>query len=479
MLYPYLLQYDAAGQIVGDFAKSYAVSKDRKTWTLTTYDGARWSDGKPLTADDVAWTYQTLLKYQDGATAGFAPALGGIASVTAPSPTRVVVRYAAPVSTAAYGMANVPVLPRHVWARYATGSGAQLRTFANLDPVTAGAFSLEKYTPNALALFSRNEGFYGPKPKLASFGFQFFTSNDAMVTALKSNQIDAAYEVPPTVMPTLKSTAGIRVETHPGTDTVLLGINSNKQTSHPELLNPAVRDAIDMAIDRERIVETVSLGTGVVGGSIVPPTLTPWHDPGVTAPSTDVAAANRLLDDAGYRRGSGGIRVADGHPMQYDVLFAQGVTGAPRVIELIAEDLKQIGIELRLRGSDAASYLQAVTADDYKRFAFSVDDYAPPLDPTLMLALPLCGQLGGINESGYCEKEYDAMFAKQATEEGDARVATVRAMQQKIADDKPLLPIYTAGVINAYRDAVRDVPATPLIINYESKQWLTQATVDG
>ena len=128
-IYPMLVQYNPQLQFVPDFARSWTESSGGKVWTFHTQPGAKWSDGKPLTAADAAWTYQTILKYQDGATANSAGYVAHMKSATAPNATTLVLTYKRPVANVLSQVQQVPILPEHVWAKYATGNGKALTRF--------------------------------------------------------------------------------------------------------------------------------------------------------------------------------------------------------------------------------------------------------------------------------------------------------------------------------------------------------------
>ena len=145
-----LVQYNPQLQFVADFARSWSESSGGKVWTFHTQPGAKWSDGKPLTAADAAWTYQTILKYQDGATANSAGYVAHLKSATAPNATTLVLTYKRPVANVLSQVQQVPILPEHVWAKYATGNGKALTRFTNNAPIVSGGpFVLTKYTPKA------------------------------------------------------------------------------------------------------------------------------------------------------------------------------------------------------------------------------------------------------------------------------------------------------------------------------------------
>src|SRR5271165_4687652 len=155
--YPSLVQYDQQLNIVPNFARSWTVSADQKTWTFHTQPNAEWSDGAPLTAADAAWTLNTTIKFQNGATANNAGLVAHMIRATAPDASTLAVTYARPVANVLSQVEQISILPEHIWAKYATGSGAALKTFQNPAPVVSGGpFIITKYQKNDITLFARN-----------------------------------------------------------------------------------------------------------------------------------------------------------------------------------------------------------------------------------------------------------------------------------------------------------------------------------
>src|SRR5215471_5201901 len=298
-IYPYLVQFNPKLQFVPDFASTWQHNQDGTVWTFHTKPNAKWSDGKPLTAADVAWTYSTILKYQNGATANSAGYVAHMQSATAPNPTTVVLTYKRPVANVLSQVQQVPILPEHIWAKYATGNAKAMTRFSNGAPIVSGGpFILDKYTPKQIALFKRNPNYYGPKPHIDGFGLQFFGTTDAMVTALKSHQLDGVeVPVPPTSVATLKA-AHFVVRATPSTtfDDFIINANPKQDPSHKELLNPLLRQAFDYAIDRQAILKTSLLGYGTPGSSIIGPATGHWYDSAIKPAPFSLAKANQLLD---------------------------------------------------------------------------------------------------------------------------------------------------------------------------------------
>src|SRR5215470_14605603 len=244
-IYPMLVQYNAKLQWAPDFARSWQVSPDGKTWTFHTQPNARWSDGKPLTAADAAWTFSTIIKFQSGPTANSAGYVAHMVSATAPNPTTLVLTYARPVANVLAQLQQTPILPEHIWAKYAVGNGKALKTFTNPAPIVSGGpFKLVKYVPKQIALFQRNPFFYGPRPHIDGLGLQFFGTNDAMITALKGGQLDGVTVVPPTAVAAVKA-AHLVTPVSPGVvfDDFIINSNPKQNASHRELLNSLLRQA--------------------------------------------------------------------------------------------------------------------------------------------------------------------------------------------------------------------------------------------
>jgi peptide/nickel transport system substrate-binding protein len=462
-IYPELVQYNTKQQFAPDFARSWQQSPDGTTWTFHTQPNAKWSDGKPLTAADAAWTYSTILKYQDGATANSAGYVAHMKSATAPNATTVVLTYKRPVANVLSQVQQVPILPEHIWAKYATGNGKALTRFSNSAPIVSGGpFILTKYTPKQIALFKRNPSYYGPKPHIEGLGLQFFGTTDAMITALKSKQLDGVETVPPTSVATLKA-AHFVVRSVPGIvfDDFIINSNPKQDPSHKELLNPLLRQAFDNAIDRQAIVKTSLLGYGQPGSSIIPPATGHWSNPAIKPTPFNPAKANQLLDQAGYKMGGNGLRVANGHPMSYTVIIPDDIanTYGQRSFQIIQGNFKKIGVHLTEKVLDPSAAYDAILANNYRNFELSMWDWFPLADPDFMLSVLTCGSWNVWNDTGYCNKTYDGLYQAQSAAVSPAkRQQIVYQMQQMAAIERMYLVIDFPDEIEAHSPAWADLP---------------------
>jgi peptide/nickel transport system substrate-binding protein len=454
-VYPSLLQYDTTSpgyEFRGNFAQSWQQSRDGLTVTFHTVPNATWSDGQPLNAEDVVWTINMIKKYADGPAGTWAGSVTFLKTIKATDENTIVATYERPSATALTDLGFAPVLPPQVWEQYATGDGKDLKTFAN-EPedgkplVGGGPFILTEYRKNDIALFQRNPRYYGTKPQIDGFGLQFFRDEDAMITALKTDQLDAINEIPPTSVETLQS-AGMKVFSGQALAMrdFIINLDPNKP-EHRELLNPRVREAMEYAIDRDSIVQTAWLGHASPGSTIIPPGNatggTEWHDPNIQPLPFDLDKANQILDSLGYRTGPDGVRVADGHPMSYDVVFPQDEEGAgDRAFQIIQQDFKQVGIELRQKRLDDNAAWNAMYCGGNCGYDFDLAmwDWFPAADPDFMLSVLTCDQYGSWNDSGYCNPAYDRLYQEQKGATNPAeRQKIIFQMQQMAFDDRPYI----------------------------------------
>jgi peptide/nickel transport system substrate-binding protein len=453
-IYPTLIQYDKENKkFVSDFAKSWSTSADGKTWTFKTVHGAKWSDGQPLTAEDAAWRINTDIKYKSTGAANDAGLIAHITRAEAPDPDTLVVHYAAPAGNVLGQFQQYPIIPKHIWESHTGNKGNDLKTFPNSAPVVgSGPFTLNEFKKDQIALFKRYDGFYGPKAKVDAFGLRMFSNDDALVTALKSHEIDSIEEVPPTSVKTL-SDAGFAVDKIPGVDQTDFIINSSpNKKSHPELQNLLVRSAFDMAIDRSKIVDVVFLGAAKPAASIIPDATGDWANPSIKPQVLQIDEANHILDGLGYKKGGDGIRMANGQKMAYEVITPTDLHSANRTFQILQPDFRKIGVQLTQKALDSSAAFDAMTAPNgkYANFDIALWDWVALIDPDFMLSVVTCDQYEGWNDSGFCDKKYDAMYSKQQlTPDQAKRRDLVWKMQQYLQVKKPYLWLATLDHISA------------------------------
>jgi peptide/nickel transport system substrate-binding protein len=458
LMYPNLAQYSNELQPQPDFAESWSTSADGLTWTFKLTSGATWTDGKPITASDAAFTINTVVKLQTGAAAALSPFVPGIKTATAVDDTTLEVKLAAPSAALLANLFQLPILPEHFWAQYAKGDGAKLKT-VTMDPaketvVASGPFTIEKLDIKGTTIFKRVDTFYGPKPMITGYGFQLFTNADAAIQALKAGEIDCVYQLPPTSSDTLKTDANLQIQGFGGSmpETLIVNDSANNK-KHPELRKLEVREAIDLALDRTAMIDTVYNGFAVPGGSLLLPLYVPeFLSADVPVAGRDVAKANQLLDDLGYAKGSDGVRVADGVKMQYTLLVgAMNRAIDSRVADMLTQNLAEVGIDVQQKLVDNQVPLVMTQPKPYTDFDMTLIMWGLTPDPDWSTLISTSTMLGAYNLTGYSNPEYDKLWGQQTSEMDAAkRKAIIDQLSEKLVQDVVFHPIAYTQMVTSW-----------------------------
>jgi peptide/nickel transport system substrate-binding protein len=436
MIYPALDQWTSAGVAAPDLAQSWTHSASGSTWTFHLYSDAKWSDGKPITANDVTFTFATILKYKATYAAIDDLYITGLTSVTATNPTTVVFHFSSPNAGFLSYIPNIPILPQHVWAKIATGNGSKLTKFATTLPIVAGGpFIPVSWNGTTTLLMKRNPHFWGPSkpgPSLNRVGLQYYYNPDTLIDAIKSHQIDYANQVTPTSASALKNANGINLTIYNSSELIALYFNmkapANKATS-----NVLVREALDDAVNRQQI-SSVAYPGGQPGESIMTPRAVDYD--AAIKPTYDDAKANALLNQAGYKMGPGGFRLENGNPLTLTILVdQQGLGGAGlRTFQLLAADFAKVGVKLKEDALDTAAMFTKLygTNDNYAGgWDALLETNSLDYDPAEYLVGFTTSSLGTYNWNGWSNSHFDSLYLQSnAAFAAAKRKAIVYAAQQ-------------------------------------------------
>ena len=497
MIYPQLVQYaqgDDGLVIEGDWAESWETSPDGKDWAFKLKPGGEWSDGTPLTANDAAWTINTIIKYAAGPTAVAAPALAHVVSAEATDENSLVIHYDAPVGNVLAQLEQLFIVPQHVWEPLVGANGKNLKTFhpeQNLPVVSAGAYTIKEYEKKGTTVFIPWEGYYGEPSNAEAVTLTYFTNSDSMISELRQGNLDWVDQVPFNAVKVLEEDDNLVVNKVPGAETTNITWNSNpRKPKNRELLDPQVKKALSMCVDRERIIEVVFNGYASLVESLVGHIAGEMENPNLGPLEYDCEAGNQMLDDLGYERGSDGTRIApattgenaqEAHPMEYEVITPTSTDfNVDRSFEIVQEGFAEAGVKLtqKVGGDTTASY--ALETDDncdgeastgYATFDMAMWDWVGYIDPDFMLSVVTKGQWCSWSDTGWDNPEYDEMYQRQGTlVDPEERKQLVWEMQQMIYDNF----VYTQLTNHEYIDAHSDKWAgIQTDLNAYSKEYWT------
>ncbi|WP_228717639.1 ABC transporter substrate-binding protein [Allosaccharopolyspora coralli] len=459
-IYPTLTTYAADDfSVEPELAESWESSPDRLTWTFRIRDGATWSDGEPITAQDAAFTYN-LMMTDSAASSANGTFVENFESVEAPDDGTLVIRTKTPQSTML--AIDAPIVPEHVW------SGVDdIANFTNdeMPVVSGGPFTLTEYEPEQYVTLEANEQYWRGPPKIDELQFVQFKNSDAAVQALRKGEIDVVQKLTPAQFDALADEENIEQVRGQGRRFYEIILNPGATNSenqpigsgHPALTDVRVRQAIDHAIDREAIVERVLGGYGEQGGGYLPPIFADYHwsPPPEQRRGFDIGEANRILDEAGYQRGEGGIRrTPQGEPLNFDFVLHGDESSDTQVGEFVKQWLRDIGIAVELQPVSDSQLGDRTTAGD---FDMVISGWSANPDPDYVLKLQTCGARpspdgGGLPDTFLCDRQYDELYDRQLAEfDPAARQDLVKQAQQRFYEQATGLVLYYQNSLEAYR----------------------------
>ncbi|WP_367128175.1 ABC transporter substrate-binding protein [Saccharothrix sp. HUAS TT1] len=470
LMYDYLTAYDVKDQHpVEGLADRWESSEDRLTWTFHVPEGKKWSDGRPITAGDVAFTYDLMMRDEVAATAN-GSFTADFESVTATDDRTVVIRTKQPQATML--ALDVPIVPEHVWSQ--VSDIAEYRN--DQTPVVgSGPFVLSEYRANEFIRLKANKDYWRGAPKYDELTFTYYKTVDGAVQALTKGEVDLVNRMGPAQFDSLADEDGITRNKAQGRRFNEIVINSGAATrdgvpigdGHPALRDVVVRRAIAKAIDLDAIIERVNGGYAQRGTGPIPPVFADYHLEPATPHPYDPAAANADLDRAGYARGADGTRVSpDGRRLELRLLGHASRAYDEQAGEFVKRSLADLGIVVDVQIVSDNQLNEAGTAGT---FDLQFSGWGTNPDPDFILSLHTCGQRpnadgkGGTTDTFFCDAEYDALYAQQRAEFDPAkRRELVERMQQRFYDQVPALVLGYDNALEAYRsDKFASFPVQP------------------
>lgn len=442
-------------------ATRWEPSDDDLTWTYTIRDDVNWSDGEPVTAADAAFTYQLLIDDEDLHAAN-AELVDNFKSVTAVDDTTLVIKIKKPSSQMT--ALNNAIVPQHIWADI-----NEPATYPNTDfpLVGSGPFQVGDFKVDEFIKFDANPEYFDGAPAYDSLVFQYYKTPDAAVQALHSGDVDLIGGLNPAQYASLKDQDGITVNNAPNRrfTSVTFNVGAKAQdgspigNGHPALQDPVVRQAMHHAVDKAELVDKVEDGLATPGVSYIPPIYRNYFwDPGDETIDFDLDKANTILDKAGYAKGSDGIRTmpGGGDKLEFRLLYHSDEPSYATIADFLKGWWQELGIDITLETADSTKLNDQLYAGDFD-VVFSGWGVGP--DPTEILALYTCDALPRTADSNerntdtfYCDKDFDKLFAQQKAEsDPTARAELVDQMQQQLYTQSPMITLYYANSLEAYR----------------------------
>jgi peptide/nickel transport system substrate-binding protein len=443
-----------------ELATGWSHSLDGKTWTFKLREGVTWQDGQPFTANDVAYTFNFIIEHPEEAS-NFANYTDFLKKVTVIDDHTV--RFECSKAKANMLGMIVPILPAHVWSQI---DAKTLKKFQNPPPIVGtGPFQVVEWKKNGFIKLEANPNYWRGRPKVDEVVFQYYTNPDSMTAELKQGTLQVAWDVPPAQFETLGDSPHLKAlgaEVNWLSD---LGFNcdtSKTSLGHPAVRDPAFRQALNWAIDRNAVVKTAYFGRATPGTTIIRPDFysnPDWHwEPQADQAYTyDPEKAMAALDAAGYTDTDGdGVRDHRGTPITLRLFVRTQSESDQRAGKLLVGFLEAVGLKVRLQVIDEGALIDKVwntnkagdLAPDFDMFIWY---WSPDPDPNFMLSVLSTSQVGWWSDTYYSNGEYDRLFAQQTTTlDPQARQQIVQRMQQIVYRDSPYIVLCYPQQLEAY-----------------------------
>ncbi len=443
---------------VPGLADSWETSDDGLTWTFHLNEDAKWHDGKPVTSEDVAYTFNRILDEEQGLYIDY---VRQIESIETPDEHTVVFKTREP-SVQMLTM-YVYILPKHIWENVPE---EETKSFKNEPVVGSGPYQAIEWKEGQFARLVANPDYFRGTPKIDEIIFQFYDNEDTAVQALKNGEVDYVQGMPINLFKSLENQEGIETNSAPDAGLTELGFNLYEPTpeaiedfgapetssGNPALLDPLVREAINWAIDEEALTEKILQGEGIPGTTIVPPVLTKYHLqlPESEIQGFDIERSKELLAEAGWEDTNGdGTVDKDGEELQLRLFVRSEDADASTQGEFLEDWFKQAGIGLETKAMGDTALTDTIYAADYDMFIWA---WGSDADPDFILSVLTCDQIMGWSDTFWCNRDYSDMYQEQKRQlDLDERAATIKEMQRIAYEDNPYVIFYYDNQLEAWR----------------------------
>jgi peptide/nickel transport system substrate-binding protein len=439
-------------------ATSWDVSPDKKTVTFHLVKNAKWSDGQPITSKDVKYSLEVL----GGNGALFTSYTENVDKIETPDDNTVVIKTKKPDARIVGGL-FIYIIPQHIWGKQSVKT--LLGSFKPKMPlVGSGPFVVTKFQHGKLVKLDRNPYWRGPKPKFDEIQIIKYGNTDAVERALQLGEIDLVREVEASSFARLGKVKNIKTVQAPSPSFTELSFNNCSKANCPDAkFNPAVQDvavhqAIAYAVDRAKVNAIANRGTSFVAHGLLPQFYKTFYQQPAADYPVDLNKAKQILDQAGYKPGSDGIRAKNGNKLSFDLAVRSESPENIQMAKLVKEMTKPLGIQFNVQVMSVDKLTEITTQKKNGKQAPDFDTFiwgwgGDPYDPSTLLNLLTTKAIASAtSDSFYSNPEYDKLYDQQAGEfDQNARKAEVKQMIDISQRDLPYLVLTVDPILQAYR----------------------------
>jgi peptide/nickel transport system substrate-binding protein len=450
-------------------ARSYEWSADHKTLTLHLRENARWSDGVPVTADDVRWTWQAQVSPEVAWESSYMK--DDIADVEAVDPHTVRVRFKRVYAKQLFDLNEGGILPHHAWGQIPFSRWRQSGEWFQQHLVVDGPFTLGSWRRQQELVLVRNPSFYDPdRPRLDRVVMRIIPDQASILTQLDSGELDFTAAISPRDAPHVTANPRLKVLVFPYRNWIGVAWNGARQP----FSDPDVRRALGMALDRRAIVETIWGKFARVSESPILSVV--WaYDRSLRPLPYDPAEARRILAAKGFAAGADGVLRRGGKPFAFEISTNAGNQQRVDSLVMIQEQLRRIGVRAEPRQVEFNSLNARVLAGD-----FDASVIGNSMDTSLDLTsyFHSHGIALGTNVTRYSNPEVDRLI-DHAMSQPDIALARqdLDRIQEILHRDQPYTYLWESDRVSGLDRRLHDVRPSMVLSFYDLEDWWVEPTL--
>jgi len=407
-----LVAITADGELAPKLATEWTSNDDLTQWDFTLREGVEASNGEAITAEDVAFSYQTILDDPTGENFAY---LSSVASVEAIDELTVRFTLNSPFSAFPRNTSLISVVPADTYQEVGADAFAQ-------EPIGSGPYVFDSIQTGVSYDLVRSESYWGEAPEIERISLQPVSSDESRVNGVLSGSLDVA-PIGPTQVATVDGQGAAQVFSALSNGVVFLGVNSTSGV----LADARIREAISLAIDKEAITEGLLSGLAEPATAMLAPAVEGYSDD-VTDPGFDPERARELLAEAGYA----------GEAIPFDYATDGRIPLSSEVAQTIQASLADVGITIDLRGADQQAHTLKVRGREMQ--GIYLNTWAPS---TVDGDLPLTDFYETAGNNNYAQDPLTAeLAAEQRGVTGDDRLEVFAELLSYSNEQGYFVPLY-------------------------------------
>ncbi len=444
-----ILAKSTSSQVTPWLATSSKWSNGFKTLTFTMRSGVKWSDGTPLTAADVAYTFNAMKSDKAIDLNALWTADGGPLTAVKAKGSTVTFSFKSASQPYFYYVADqTPIVPMHIWSKL---SQSKLHSYTDTSPVGSGPYKVSNCTGQNIKYLA-NTSYWQSKPghvvpAVEEVDYPSFLSNTSANLDLSNGQAQWGGQYVPNIQSFYvdKDKAANHYWFPP-----VLNVSLVPNLTNPLLKQLAVRKAISLAINRTKVSTLGESGYQKAANQtgVILPTYSSWFDKSLPSVNYNAAQAVKVLEAAGFKKGSGGIFAKGGQPLKFTIQTISGYSDWDASLQIITQELKQVGISVTVQDENSGPYTTNLEGGKFQLAYAGSGGPAPSPGPSPyyeLRGLLFSGNIGSTNYSRFDSKTADALFNQYPADTTAQQHQVIDKIENVMDTQFPVIPV-TEGV---------------------------------